>query len=95
MNYKFLSKNGPTLAFVLFVVCVVICIVPILSGLTEFSELPAERQAYAEPSKIFLPGLYLTYGLLWVGVIVAIVLALLGIAAKEHDAGWAENTKAV
>jgi hypothetical protein len=76
MNYKFFSKKGPMLAFSLFLVCVVVSLIPIISGLSEFSTVAPEKQAYVEEGNIFLPGLYLAYGLLWIAVVVAILFSI-------------------
>ncbi len=80
MNYKFLSKNGPTLAFGLFVVCVVISLIPIISGLSDFSAIPTENQAASEEGNIFMPGIYISVALLAIGTIIAIVLSVLNVA---------------
>lgn len=82
MSYKFLSKNGPTLAFALFVVCVVIAMIPILSGMTAFSAVAPEKQAYSEEGSIFLAGLYLSVILLILAVIIAIVLSLFQVVSN-------------
>jgi hypothetical protein len=85
MTYKFLSKKGPTLAFALFVVCVVIAMIPILSGLEEFSVLPTESQSFSEEGKIFLPGIYLSVALLAIATIVAIVLSFVQVLSNPKE----------
>jgi len=82
MSYKFLAKNGPTLAFGLVVVCVVVSLIPIFSGLSDFSNVPAEKQAYAPEGGIFLPGVYISVALMVVAVIIAILLSLLQVATN-------------
>lgn len=82
MSYKFLAKNGPTLAFGLVVICVLISLFPIFSGLSEFSNVPAERQAYVPEGGIFLPGLYISIALLVVAVVIAILLSILQVATN-------------
>ncbi len=76
MSYKFLAKYGPTLAFALFVVCVVIAMIPIIGGVSEFSNVPVERQSYAPEGGIFLAGIYISVALLIVAIIVAIVFSV-------------------
>lgn len=85
MNYKFLSKNGPTLAFGLFVVCVLISLIPIFSGLNEFSAIPVERQSYAEEGSIFLSGIYISVILLVLAVIIAIILSIFQVATNPKS----------
>jgi hypothetical protein len=82
MSYKFLAKNGPTLAFALVVVCVVIAIIPIFSGLSEFSNVPTERQSYAPEGGIFLAGIYISVALLVIAIIIALLLSLLQVATN-------------
>lgn len=76
MSYKFLAKNGPTIAFALFVVCVVISIIPILGGLEAFSNLPVEKQSFSEEGNIFMAGIYLSVALLVIGTLAAVVLSI-------------------
>jgi hypothetical protein len=82
MSYKFLAKNGPTLAFGLVVVCVVISLIPIFGGLSDFSNVPAERQSYAPESSIFLPGIYISVALLVIAVVIALLLSILQVATN-------------
>lgn len=82
MSYKFLAKNGPTLAFALFVVCIVISLIPILSGVSAFSSVPVEKQAASEEGGIFLAGIYISVALLVAAVVIAIVLSLLQVATN-------------
>ncbi len=82
MSYKFLAKNGPTLAFALVVVCVVISMIPIFGGLSDFSNVPVEQQSYAPESGIFLAGIYISVGLLVVAIIIAILLSVLQVATN-------------
>ncbi len=82
MSYKFLAKHGPTLAFALVVVCVVISLIPILSGVSAFSEVPTERQASSPEGGIFLAGLYISVALLVIAVLFAIVLSILNVASN-------------
>ena len=76
MSYKFLAKNGPTLAFGLVVICVLISLFPIFSGLSEFSNVPSERKAYVPVGGIFLPGLYISIALIIVAVVIDILLSI-------------------
>ncbi len=64
------------MAFGLFVVAAIASIIPIFSGLSAFSSVPAERQAYGPESEIFLPGIYISYWMLIVAVVVALILAI-------------------
>lgn len=82
MSYKFLAKHGPTLAFALVVVCVVISMIPIFSGVSAFSEVPTERQSYSPEGGIFLAGIYISVALLVIAVVVAIVLSILQVATN-------------
>ncbi len=72
MSYKFLAKNGPTIAFALFVVCVVISLIPIIGGLSAFSGVAAERQAYSAEGGIFLAGIYLSVILFLLAVLMLV-----------------------
>jgi hypothetical protein len=76
MSYKFLAKYGPTLAFALFVVCVVISMIPIIGGVSDFSSVPVEKQSYSEEGGIFLAGIYISVALLIVAIIVAIIFSV-------------------
>ncbi|MBK8564667.1 MAG: hypothetical protein IPN76_15370 [Saprospiraceae bacterium] len=76
MSYKFLAKNGPTLAFALFVVCVVMSLIPIIGGVSDFSNVPVERQSYSPEGGIFLAGIYISVALLVIAIIVAILLSI-------------------
>jgi hypothetical protein len=76
MYYKFLAKNGPTLAFALFVVCVVMSLIPIIGGVSDFSNVPVERQSYSPEGGIFLAGIYISVALLVIAIIVAILLSI-------------------
>jgi len=76
MSYKFLAKNGPTIAFALFVVCVVISIIPIFGGLDSFSSLPVEKQSSSDEGNIFMAGIYLSVVLLVVATLVAVLLSI-------------------
>ena len=82
MSYKYLYKKGPTLAFALFVVCVVISLIPIFSGINAFSDIPTERQASSEEGSIFLAGIYISVILLILAIIIGIVLSIFQVATN-------------
>ncbi len=82
MSYKFLAKNGPTLAFALVVVCVVIALIPIIGGAGDFANVPVERQSSSPEGGIFLAGIYISVALLVVAIVVALLLSLLQVVSN-------------
>jgi len=77
MSYKFLSKNGPVIAFLATVVVLIITLIPILSGLDAFNSVPEPQQSYSNEGKIFNTGIYLAALLLIIGIITAILFSVL------------------
>ncbi|MBK9016565.1 MAG: hypothetical protein IPM82_22200 [Saprospiraceae bacterium] len=77
--YKFLSKSGTTVAFLVVVVLFVIALIPIFAGLSAFNEVPTEKQAYAAEGSIFSLGLWISLGLLVLTIAVTLFLSLVQI----------------
>ena len=84
--YKFLSRNGTLLAFASVVVLFVIALLPIVSGYSDFSTIPTERQAFSEEGSIFTLGLRISIGLLILATLLAVVLSLLQIVSNPKAA---------
>ncbi len=76
MSYKFLSKNGPTIAFLATVVVLVITLIPILSGLDKFNSVPEAQQSYSNEGNMFNTGIYLTAILLVIGVVAILLFSI-------------------
>lgn len=74
--YKFLTKNGQTVAFLLGLFFVLIFLISVMSGSADFDSLPKEEQ-YA--SSIFNPGLYGAIILTVAAIGLMVVLGLLQI----------------
>ncbi|MCF8245293.1 MAG: hypothetical protein K9J37_12970 [Saprospiraceae bacterium] len=77
--YNYLSRKGVSVAFLAVVVVFLIAIIPIVTGLSDFSDIPTERQAFSPEGGIFKTGIYLAIGLLILAVLTTLVLSLLQI----------------
>ena len=84
--YNFLSRKGVAVAFLAVVVLFAISVLPIITGVSAFSEIPTERQAFSPEGGIFKVGIYIAIGLLILAVIVTLLLSLLQIAANPKEA---------
>lgn len=84
--YNFLSRKGVAVAFGAVVVIFLISVVPIIMGVSEFSAIPTERQAFAPEGDIFKVGIWLSIILLGLAVVVTILLSLLQIAGHPKAA---------
>ncbi len=76
MSYKFLSKNGPLIAFLVTLVVLIITLIPIFSGLESFNNVAAAQQSYSKEGEMFNTGIYLTAVLLVIGVIAIILFSI-------------------
>ena len=81
MNYKFLSKNGVLLGFLLAVVCIVVMFIPILSGLEAYEALPDDVniRAASEEGGIFGLSISIARLLAIVAFGLAIVLSIVNV----------------
>ncbi|MBI1223630.1 MAG: hypothetical protein GC192_00200 [Bacteroidetes bacterium] len=84
--YNFLSRKGVAVAFLAVVVLFAISVIPIMSGLSAFSEIPTERQAFSPEGAIFKTGIYVAIGLLILAIVVTLILSLLQIATNPKAA---------
>jgi len=76
MLYKFLSKRGTMIGFGLFLLCLLISLIPIFAGISDFNSVPAEQQAHSEQGNIFMTGIYLSIGLMIIAGIAIVFLSL-------------------
>lgn len=86
MSYKYLAKNGPLIALLGAVVCVVITIIPILSGVSALEALPDKQQAFSPEGDIFYVGIYVTIALMIVAVALAVLLSIFKVALNPKGA---------
>lgn len=97
MNYKFLAKNGLTLAFGLALIGILATLIPVLSGLEPFEALaddPNIRSASPE-SSIFYTGIYVTFVLAAIAFGLALLLGLLGVLTNLKNSKLALISVAV
>ena len=97
MNYKFLAKNGLTLAFLLGLIGILATMIPIFSGLGAFEALnedPNIRSAAPE-SSIFYAGIYVTFILGVIAFGLALVLSLFGLVTNLKESKFALISVAV
>ncbi len=81
MNYKFLAKNGLSLAFGLGLLGLLATLIPVFAGLGPFNELadePAVR-SIAPEGDIFYYGIYVAFALGVLAFGAALVLGLIGV----------------
>lgn len=84
MNYKFLAKNGLTMAFVLGLLGIAATLIPVFAGLGPFNELAdtlsddVTKLSMSKESDIFKGGIYVSYALGIVAFGLAIVFGILG-----------------
>ncbi len=81
MVYKFLSKRGTALGFGLFLLCLIITLIPVFAGLSDFNNVAVEKQAYSSEGDIFLTGIYLSIGLMIIAAIAILFLSLFQVAS--------------
>lgn len=81
MNYKFLAKNGLTLAFGLGLLGIAATMFPVMMGLEEFNSLSEEVnvRSVAPEGEIFLSGIYTAFVLGLIAFGAALLLSLLGV----------------
>ncbi len=85
MNYKFLAKNGLTLAFVLGLLGIAATLIPVLTGLGPFNELAdtlsddVTKLSMSEESGIFNAGIYVSFALGAIAFGLAIILGIIGV----------------
>ncbi len=84
--YNFLSRKGVAVAFGAVVVVFIIALIPIITGLSEFSEIPTERQAFAPEGGIFQAGIWIAIALLALAVVTTLLLSLTQIASNPKEA---------
>ncbi len=84
--YNFLSRKGVAVAFLAVVVIFIISIVPIVTGLSAFNEIPTERQAFSAEGSIFKTGIWLSIALLVLAVVTTLFLSLIQIASNPKAA---------
>ncbi len=85
MNYKFLAKNGLTLAFVLGLIGILATMIPVFSGLDAFNSVAdtvgddVTRLSMSEESGIFYSGIYVSFlfGIIAFGL--AVLLGIFGV----------------
>lgn len=82
MVYKFLSTRGTSLGFGLFLVCLVIAVIPVFSGISDFNNVPVEKQAYSEEGNIFLTGIYLSIFLMFIAAIAILFFSLFQVVSN-------------
>lgn len=84
MNYKFLAKNGLTMAFVLGLLGIAATLIPVFSGLGPFNELAdtlsddVTKLSMSEESGIFNAGIYVSFALGFIAFGLAIVFGIFG-----------------
>jgi hypothetical protein len=86
MSYKFFAKNGPLIALLGAVACVLITIIPIISGASALDALPDKQQAYAPEGDIFYVGIYVTVVLMVISVALAVLLSVFKVALNPKGA---------
>lgn len=84
--YKFLIKKGTTIAFAVGGLVTLITCIFIFAGVDAFNSVPTDRQANSVEGDIFMVGIYLTFGLLMLAVVVTVVMSLLGLAKDPKAA---------
>lgn len=84
--YNFLSRKGVAVAFLAVVVIFVIAVVPIITGVSAFNEIPTERQAFSPEGSIFKTGIWLAIALLVLAVVTTLFLSLIQIASNPKAA---------
>ena len=83
--YKFLTKNGQTMALLLGVLCILVFLIPALSGIgssgydlgTDLNALPDEAK---DKITFFNPGLWLAKALVYAGFGIALIFGLINFA---------------
>lgn len=82
MNYKFLAKNGLTLALVLGLLGVLATMIPVFGGLEAFNEVAdtveVNELSQSKESNIFMTGVYVTFVLGAIAFGLAILLGIIG-----------------
>lgn len=86
LSYKFLSRNGVTVAFGASVLCILVTVVPIILGLSALDPIPDKEKAFVPEGNIFYPGIYVSAILLAAAVILAVVLSLVNLAKHPKEA---------
>ena len=81
MNYKFLAKNGLTLAFVLGLIGILATLIPVFAGLEPFEALDDDPnvRSVAPESSIFYTGIYVTFILAAIAFGLALLLSIFGV----------------
>lgn len=88
MNYKFLAKNGLTLAIVLGLIGVAATLIPVFAGLTPFNELAdslgddVTTLSQSKESGIFMYGVYVTFAFIVIAFGLALVLGVFGVVTN-------------
>lgn len=88
MNYKFLSRNGVSVALGMAVVALLIMALPIFMGIDAFNELPEDIKvrAASEEGNIFGAGLKVAIALGILAVALAILLSFFGMFKNFKEA---------
>lgn len=91
MNYKFLAKNGLTLAFVLGLIGILATMIPIFSGLEPFEALSEDPniRSVAPESSIFYAGIYVTFVLGVIAFGLAFLFSVIGVATNFKESKFA------
>ena len=95
MNYKFLAKNGLTLAFVLGLIGIIATLAPVLSGLDAFNGLAdtinddVTKLSMSEESGIFNTGIYVSWVLGAIAFGLAVIFGIFGVFTYLKESKFA------